>query len=195
VKLKDAKTGDTLVLTHSYPAGKPDEEVTVAKVGREYLYVTDATGHRLSARYNRDTGNESTATSRLYTREGLAEERERAELVNTLRVLGVELPNAQRHGVPVAMLRALEAAVTADYDAPPADGLAERAVAAGLTRDRATLARDARSVAEQAARVAEDPEQAHRLGYVVRLAEDAQALALLATRIRAVADTGALYSG
>ncbi|MFI0233149.1 hypothetical protein [Streptomyces sp. NPDC017086] len=110
--LLDVKVGDPLVLaTGSKYRG--DEPVTVARIGRKYLYV-NLHGHEYSQRFHRDTGAEDSqhgAREHLYTPEQYDEMKQRAALFEELRQAGIEVEWKAQGALTTDQLRALLAVI------------------------------------------------------------------------------------
>lgn len=107
--LPDVKVGDQLILvTNSRYRG--DEPVTVARIGRLYLYVATSDGRERNMRFGRDTGVEDGnigVRSRLYTPDQYDELKQRSALFEQLRQAGIDVRHENRSEVTTGQLCAL----------------------------------------------------------------------------------------
>jgi hypothetical protein len=90
--LADVKVGDSLILVTGNRY-RGDENVTVARIGRQYLYVA-TNGHEKRERFDRKTGRESGnvgVRARLVTQEQYDESKQRASLYERLRLAGIDV--------------------------------------------------------------------------------------------------------
>ncbi|MEU6214329.1 hypothetical protein ABZ891_31085 [Streptomyces sp. NPDC047023] len=112
--LKDVKVGDTLILAAGSPH-RGDEPVTVARLGRTYLYVAEH-GSERRERYDRKTGIEDGQhgiKARLYTPEQYDELKQRESLFATLLEAGIDVRYAVRADLSTDQLRSILAIVQA----------------------------------------------------------------------------------
>lgn len=111
----DIKVGDELILaTGSRYRG--DEPVTVARLGRKYLYI-NRNGREYGTRFHRDTGAEDSnysAHEQLYTPAQYEENKQRNALFEQLRKAGIDVAYRVQGGLATDQLRALLAIVTSD---------------------------------------------------------------------------------
>lgn len=106
--LADVKVGDPLILVTGNRY-RGDENVTVARIGRQYLYVA-ANGREKRERFDRKTGIEDGNTgvrARLVTQEQYDESKQRASLLDRLRRAGIDVKHEVRSDVTTDQLRAL----------------------------------------------------------------------------------------
>lgn len=109
------KVGDKLVLVTGNRY-RGDEPVTVARVGRKYLYVT-LHGHEYRTRFHRDTGTEDAKYStreRLYTPEQYEEMNQRNSLFKQLREVGIDFRSSVSGSLTTGQLRDLLAVMRPD---------------------------------------------------------------------------------
>ncbi|MEZ7005653.1 hypothetical protein [Streptomyces sp. AD55] len=112
--LPDVKVGDSLILaTNNRYRG--DQNVTVSRVGRQYLYVA-VNGRELRERFHRATGAEDTKYmgGHLYTQEQYEEQTLRASLFEKLRQTGLTFEHGVRSTLSTDKLRALLAVMAED---------------------------------------------------------------------------------
>lgn len=112
--LAGAKVGDPLILVTGNRY-KGDENVTVARIGRVYLYVARPDSRELNMRFDRKTGVEDGnigVRARLVTQEQYDESKQRAALYEQLRTAGIEVKHEVRSDITTDQLRALLAVVT-----------------------------------------------------------------------------------
>lgn len=105
--LPNVKVGDGLILsTNNRYRG--DQNVTVSRVGRQYLYVS-VNGRELRERFHRATGAEDTVYmgGHLYTQEQYEEQAQRASLFEKLREAGIDFQPGVRFTLTTDKLRAL----------------------------------------------------------------------------------------
>ncbi|MFE2382195.1 beta barrel domain-containing protein [Streptomyces misionensis] len=106
--LPAVKVGDPLILVTGNRY-RGDEPVTVARIGRKYLYVTRQNGREYSGRFHLDGTEDSqySARERLYTPEQYEEEKQRANLFMELLAAGINVEHRVRPEVTTDQLRAL----------------------------------------------------------------------------------------
>jgi len=113
--LPNVKVGDSLILmTNNRYRG--DEPVTVARIGRQYLYVA-RNGREMRERFDRKTGVEDGnigVRSQLVTQEQYDEMKQRAALLEGLRAAGIDVRHEIRADMSTETLRALLAVVQDD---------------------------------------------------------------------------------
>ncbi|TGZ14734.1 hypothetical protein DV517_62170 [Streptomyces sp. S816] len=111
--LPTVKVGDPLILvTNNRFLG--DEPVTVARVGRTYLYVAGSDGCERRERYDRKTGIEDGQIglkAHLLAQEQYDDRAQRATLFNQLYDAGIEVQFRVRGDLTTDQLRALLAVV------------------------------------------------------------------------------------
>ncbi|MEU3527553.1 hypothetical protein AB0E62_27405 [Streptomyces sp. NPDC038707] len=110
--LLDVKVGDPLILTTGNRY-RSDEPVTVARIGRKYLYVARQDGREYSGRFHRDGVEDSQygARERLYTPEQYDELKQRANLFMELLAAGINIEHRIRPELTTDQLRALLAVI------------------------------------------------------------------------------------
>lgn len=105
--LADVKVGDKLILATGNRY-RSDEPVTVARIGRKYLYV-NRRGREYNTRFHLNGMEDSQhgARERLYTPEQYDELKQRANLFEQLRTAGIDVRHEVRSEVTTDQLRAL----------------------------------------------------------------------------------------
>lgn len=113
--LPTVKVGDELILV-TRNRYRSDEPVTVARIGRKYLYVNRDDGREYSGRFTLDGGEDSQygAKDQLYTPAQYDELKQRTALFKELGEAGIEVAWKVRDSLTTDQLRALLAAVTPD---------------------------------------------------------------------------------
>lgn len=114
--LTNVKVGDTLILATANRY-RDDEPVTVSRIGRKYLYVTRGNGYEYSARFHLADGTEDSQyghRERLYTPERYDDIKQRAALVEALRVAGIDIRHGHRDQFTTRQLQAILNAATSD---------------------------------------------------------------------------------
>jgi hypothetical protein len=110
--LQGVKVGDSLMLATG-SRYRSDERVTVARIGRKYLYVASG-GREMRGRFDRDSGLEDSrvgARQKLYTPEQYDELSQRGALFEGLRAAGIDVRHEVRSNMSTDTLRALLATV------------------------------------------------------------------------------------
>lgn len=110
--LADVKVGDKLILVTGNRY-RGDESVTVARIGRQYLYVATS-GREKRERFDRRTGIEGGTIgvrARLITQGQYDESKQRASLCERLRIAGIDVRADVRTGMRPDQLRAILAIV------------------------------------------------------------------------------------
>ncbi len=111
---KDVKVGDPLILVTGNRY-RGDEPVTVARIGRQYLYVTRDGRGEMRERYDRKTGIEDGTIgvrARLYTQDQYDEIKQRTALFENLRTAGIDVRHEARSEMTTDKLRSILAVVT-----------------------------------------------------------------------------------
>ncbi|WP_420082645.1 hypothetical protein ACN6AT_37395 (plasmid) [Streptomyces sp. JL4002] len=112
--LKDVKVGDTLILVTS-SRYRSNEPVTVARLGRTFLYVAEH-GSERRERYDRKTGIEDGQhgiKARLYTPEQYDELKQRESLFTSLLEAGIDVRYPVRADLSTDQLHSLLSIVKA----------------------------------------------------------------------------------
>ncbi|MGV9352261.1 beta barrel domain-containing protein [Streptomyces misionensis] len=107
--LPAVKVGDPLILVTGNRF-QGDEPVTVARVGRAYLYVSNADGSERRERFDRKTGVETGQRgikAHLLTQEQYDDRAQRDSLFNRLYDAGIEVAFRVRDDLTTDQLRAL----------------------------------------------------------------------------------------
>lgn len=110
--IADVKVGDSLILVTGNRY-RGDESVTVARIGRQYLYVA-TNGRERRERFDRKTGVEDGNTgvrARLVTQDQYDESKQRTSLFERLRLAGIEVRHEVRANMGTDQLRAILAIV------------------------------------------------------------------------------------
>lgn len=110
--LPAVKVGDPLILATGNKY-RGDEPVTVARIGRKYLYVNRENGVEYSGRFHLDGAEDSQygAREQLYTPEQYDDRKQRDSLFRELYDAGIEVQFRVRGGLTTEQLRALLAVV------------------------------------------------------------------------------------